>query len=75
MNTNTYKLPLSFNLIIELIKQLPKKDKLTLSKELEKDLINTKLTGLLKNFKTDDLALDTITDEVVKERRKRYAAK
>jgi hypothetical protein len=35
-----------------------------LSKELERDIIDAKLTALLKAFKTDDLDQDTINREV-----------
>ena len=75
MNTITYKLPLSFDQIVELIRQLPKKEKISLSRELEKDLINSKLSELLNAFKTNELSFSVITNEVLKERRKRYASK
>ncbi len=75
MNLNTYKISLSFNQILELVKQLPMKDKIRLSQELEKETMDKKLTQLLKTFATDDLSLETITEEVEKVRAEMYAKK
>jgi len=66
---------LPFEKILFIVKQLPKKQKLLLSKELEKELIDIKLTQLLKSFKTDDLDLETITREVEGVRQKLYEEK
>lgn len=46
------------------MRQLTKKEKIRLSKELEREMIDVKLTSLLKAFKTDDLDQDTIDSEV-----------
>ncbi|HYF67510.1 MAG TPA: hypothetical protein VD884_05205 [Ohtaekwangia sp.] len=64
MKTGTYNISLGFDQILDLVKQLPRKDKLRLSKELERDIISVKLTSLLKAFKTDDLDQETIDNEV-----------
>jgi cell division FtsZ-interacting protein ZapD len=64
MSQKTYQINLSFDQIFDLVKQLPQRDKLRLSKELEKDTLNQKLTQLLETFKTDELSLETITEEV-----------
>lgn len=58
------QIDLTFEQILSLIKQLPRKQKLKLTKELEKEAIDIKLSRLLKTFKADDLDLDTITTEV-----------
>ena len=57
------QIDITFEQILSLIKQLPIKQKLKLTKELEKEAINIKLTRLLNTFKADDLDLDTITNE------------
>jgi hypothetical protein len=64
MKTGTYNIDLEFEQILDLVRQLPKKEKLRLSKELERDIIDAKLTELLKAFKTDYLDQDTIDKEV-----------
>lgn len=64
MNQKTYQLTLNFDQILDLVKQLPQSDKIQLSKELEKETLNQKLTQLLETFKTDELSLETITEEV-----------
>lgn len=55
---------LGIDQILDLVKQLPKKDKIRLSKELEREIIDTKLTALLEAFKTNDLEQETINEEV-----------
>ncbi len=64
MTANNYQISLNFEQILELVRQLPPDDKLRLSKELTKDTIDRKLTGLLESFKTDELELETINEEV-----------
>lgn len=73
MKTGTYNIDLAFNQILDLVRQLPKKEKLRLSKELERDIIDAKLTTLLKAFKTDNLDQDTIDKEVEIVRSELYA--
>ena len=75
MNTNAYKISLSYSQILELVKQLPKKDKAKLSKELAKEAIDARLTHLLKSFRTDELDEETINKEVEKIREEIYAKK
>ncbi len=58
------QLEVTFDQVLSLVRRLPKKDKIKLSKELEKDVIDTKLTKLLKTFKTKDLDLSDIDSEV-----------
>ena len=54
---------LTFDRLIELVRQLSVQEKIILSKELEKEAINSKLSSLLKTFKTDELNEDTINEE------------
>jgi len=58
------QIDLSFDQILAVVKQLPRQQKIKLTKELEKEAINTKLSRLLKTFKTKDLDLKTINKEV-----------
>ena len=55
---------ITYDQVLALVKQLPKKEKIKLTKELEKEGIETKLSGLLKTFRTKDLSLKTISEEV-----------
>ena len=64
MLQNTYQLPLTFDQILSLVKQLSNSEKLLLSKELEKETLNNKLTELLEIFQTDELSLEEIIEEV-----------
>lgn len=47
MLQNTYQLSLTFEQILTLVKQLSDSEKLLLSKKLEKETLNKKLTQLL----------------------------
>ena len=58
------QIDLTFDQILSMIKQLPVQQKIKLTKELEKEAIDSKLSSLLKTFKTKDLDLKTITEEV-----------
>lgn len=73
MKSESYNLGLGFDQILDLVKQLPKKDKIRLSKELEREIIDTKLTALLEAFKTNDLEQETINEEVEIVRAEIYA--
>jgi replication fork clamp-binding protein CrfC len=55
---------ISFEQLLLMVKQLPRQQKLKLTKELEKEAIETRLSRLLKTFKTPKLDLKTITEEV-----------
>lgn len=72
---NSFSIELKYNQILELVRQLPKKDKLKLSKELEKELIESKWRSLLKAFQTDDLDQETIDQEVETVRQHLYDAR
>ncbi len=58
------KIDFTFDQILSLVKQLPNKQKIKLSKELEKEAIDSKLTRLLQTFQNDELDLKTIDEEV-----------
>ena len=73
MKTGTYNIDLEFDQILDLVRQLPKKEKIRLSKELEREVINAKLTSLLKAFRTDSLDQETINNEVETVRTELYA--
>ena len=63
---------ISFNQVLALVKQLPLQDKIKLTKELEKEGIETKLEGLLKTFQANELSLETIDEEVESVRKEIY---
>lgn len=58
------QIDLTFEQVLSLVKQLPKEQQIKLSKELEKADVGNKLYRLLKSFKTNDLTLETINEEV-----------
>jgi hypothetical protein len=73
MSANAYNISLTYSQILELVRQLPKSDKARLGKELAKDVIDLKLTRLLKSFQTDELTEEMINEEVEKVREEIYA--
>jgi len=73
MKTEPYTISLNFNQILDLVRQLPQNQKIKLSKELEKEAINTKLSQLLTTFRTEELSLDIIDQEVELVRQELYA--
>ena len=72
MKTGTYNIDLGFDQILDLVRQLPRKEKIRLSKELEREIIDAKLSALSKAIKTDDLDQETIDTEVEIVRTKLY---
>ena len=58
------KIDITFDQVLALVKQLPTNEKIKLTKELEKEGIETKLSGLLKTFRTKELSLKAISEEV-----------
>jgi len=63
---------ITFEQVLALVKQLPVKEKIMLTKELEKEGIESKLSGLLKTFTRKELSLKTINEEVEIVRQKMY---
>ncbi len=72
MRTGTYNIPINFEQILQVVKQLPQKEKIKLSKELEKEEVGNSLSRLLRAFRTDDLSLETIDSEVEIVRQRLY---
>lgn len=66
------EIDLTFNQILTIVRQLPKQQKIKLTKELEKEAIGSKLSRLLQTFRTKDLDLKTITEEAEIVRQKIY---
>ncbi|GAB2621512.1 type II toxin-antitoxin system VapB15 family antitoxin [Belliella aquatica] len=66
------KIDLTFEQVISIVKQLSTKQKLELSKELEKEAINSKLSLLLKTFKSDEIDLNVVNEEVESVRQEIY---
>lgn len=58
------QIELSFEQILELVKKLSIQEKLAISKALEKEEIESKISKLLDTFRTDELSLDIIDKEV-----------
>jgi hypothetical protein len=56
----------TYDQVLSLVKQLPKEEKIMLTKELEKDKesFGERLEKLLTVFKTDELSEETINEEV-----------
>jgi len=69
------EIDLTFDQILSIVRQLPKQQKIKLTKELEKEAIDSKLSSLLKSFKTGDLDMKTITEEVEIVRQEMYDKK
>lgn len=66
------QIDVTFDQILSLVRQLPKQQKIKLTKELEKDVVGSKLSKLLNSFETKDLDLETITAEVESVRQEIY---
>lgn len=66
------EIDLSFEQILSVVRQLPRQQKIKLTKELEKEVINSRLSRLLKAFKTQDLDLKMINEEVESVRQQIY---
>jgi len=58
------QLDVTYDQVIALVKKMPLAEKLKLSKELEREGIHSKLSKLLKTFKTKELSLEIINAEV-----------
>lgn len=65
----------TYDQVLSLVKQLPTKEKVKLSKELEKEEIESKVSRLLGVFKTKELSLATINKEVEIVRQRIYKSK
>ena len=66
------QIDITFEQLLSIVRQLPRQQKIKLTKELEKEAIDTKLSRLLKTFNAKDLDLKTITEEVESVRQEIY---
>lgn len=64
MNTGSFQISLSYNQILDLVNQLPYKEKVKLGQELAKETKDQRLPRLLKSFRTDELSQEDIDSEV-----------
>jgi predicted DNA-binding protein YlxM (UPF0122 family) len=55
---------ITYEQVLSLVRQLSIQQKIRLTKELEREAIDTKLSKLLNTFRTDELSLETIDEEV-----------
>ncbi len=60
---NRLQIDVSFDQLLDLVKQLPDEEKIKLSMALENDAIYSKFSALLKVFKTDEISDDDIASE------------
>jgi hypothetical protein len=63
---------LTFQQILDLVKQLPRTQQIQLAKELEKEATGSKLSQILESFQTDELSQDLINEEVEAVRQELY---
>lgn len=70
--TIQFPLPLNFNQILQIVRRLPDKEKIRLTKELEKEAIYSRLSHLLKSFKTNKLSESEILNECNNVRERLY---
>ena len=73
MNTGAYQISLSYNQVLDLVKQLSYKEKTKLSMELAKETKDQTLTRLLNSFRTDEISQDEIDKAVESVRSEIYA--
>lgn len=75
MNNNVFKISLTYDQVLDLVRQMPKKDKARLSTELAKETADKRLYRLLNAFQTDEISEEEISKEVEKARTEIYAKK
>jgi hypothetical protein len=68
----TLQIDVTFDQILSIVKQLPKQQKMKLTKELEKEVVSSKLSKLLEDFRTEELDLETINAEAESVRQEIY---
>lgn len=66
------EIELSFEQILSIVMQLPKDQKAKLSRELEKEEIDFRISKLLKNFENQMLDMNTITEKTEAVRQEIY---
>ena len=75
MNNNAFKISLTYDQVLDLVRQMPKEDKARLSTELAKETADKRLSRLLNAFKTNEISEEEINKEVEKARTEIYAKK
>jgi hypothetical protein len=68
----TLQIDITFEQLLEIIRQLSREERLIITRELAKEEVETKLTQLLTTFEAADLSLDTINEEVEAVRQQLY---
>ena len=63
---------LTFDQVLDIVKQLPLQQKIQLTEALEKEAVDNRLSRLLQSFRTDVLDWDTLTQEVESVRQELY---
>jgi hypothetical protein len=66
------QIDITFEQLLEIIRQLSREERLIITRELAKEEVETKLTQLLTTFEAADLSLDTINEEVEAVRQQLY---
>ena len=66
------QLDISYEQVLALVKQLPANEKMKLTRELEQEGIESRLSSLLQAFQTDELSLNMIDEEVETVRQEIY---
>ena len=69
---SSLQLEVTFDQVMDLVRKLPRREKIMLTKELEREGIDTKLSRLLEAFRTKGLSIKTINEEVEIVRQKIY---
>jgi hypothetical protein len=72
MRNSTYRISLSLDQLLEAFRQLPRKEKIKVAKELEREERKKTLSSFLRTFATDDLSEDTIREEAEIVRKQAY---
>ncbi len=75
MRTGTFKLSVTYDQIIRLVKQLPPKEKVKLGQEIAREVLDARFIKLLNSFKTDEISEELINEEVENARAELYAKK
>lgn len=66
------QIEITFDQILSLVKQLSKQQQKQLAEELEKDIIDARLTQLLEGFASEELDLEAVNKEVEQVRQEIY---
>ena len=70
---NTYRMSLRFSQVLELVRQLPVREKVKLGEEISKEFIDRKWSRFLRIFKNGGISLAEISEETEKVRDELHA--